>query len=175
MPKYLEIGPFKGRISDSWDTLDMVEESDIIGELGGNLPIKDNTYDVIYASHVLEHVPWQKTEMAFSECLRILRKNGWLEIWVPDFKKIVKAYLSWDNVEDGWKRKNPEGILMKWVNGRLFYGDRGEGSLHKSCFDEEYLTYHFNKAGFINVQKIMEPPRTVDHGWINLGIKGQKP
>lgn len=175
MKKYLEIGPFGRRISDQWDTMDMVagDDVDIVGTLGERLPIPDATYAVIYASHVLEHVPWQKTIFALQECWRILQPKGWIEVWVPDFAKIVEAYQSWDVVADGWLRKNPEGNMMTWVNGRLFYGDRGQGSLHKATFDYQHLSYCLQEANFHHIERLQKP-RKHDHGWINLGVKGYK-
>jgi predicted SAM-dependent methyltransferase len=176
MRPYLEIGPFQGRISDEWDIMDAVAKAsvDIVATLGIDLlDIPDNRYEIVYASHVFEHVPWQRIDVAFRECHRILKPDGDLEVWVPDFAKIVEAYQRWESVEDGWHRRNPDQNVMTWINGRLFYGDRGEGSLHRACFDETHLRYHFGKAGFRDITRL-ESPRSTDHGWINLGVRGTK-
>ncbi len=45
----------------------------------------DNTFDVIYCSHVLEHVPDDRK--AISEFYRVLKQNGWAVILVPLFKE----------------------------------------------------------------------------------------
>ena len=45
------------------------------------LPFKDNSYDVVYASHVLEHIP--DDMRALSEIRRILRPNGMAILPVP--------------------------------------------------------------------------------------------
>lgn len=45
------------------------------------LPFKDNTFDLIIANHVMEHIPnWFD---CFKELTRILKPGGKLEIWVP--------------------------------------------------------------------------------------------
>ena len=46
-----------------------------------NLPFKDNTYDFIFASHVLEHIPDDRK--ALSEIRRILKPNGIAVLPVP--------------------------------------------------------------------------------------------
>ena len=45
------------------------------------LPFPDRTFDVIYCSHVLEHVP--NDRKALKELFRVLARNGWALIQVP--------------------------------------------------------------------------------------------
>lgn len=45
------------------------------------LPFEDETFDLIIANHVLEHLPnWWET---FKEMARVLKTNGIIEVWVP--------------------------------------------------------------------------------------------
>jgi SAM-dependent methyltransferase len=46
-----------------------------------NLPFQDNGFDVIYCSHVLEHVVDDRKAM--SEFCRVLKPNGWAILQVP--------------------------------------------------------------------------------------------
>jgi ubiquinone/menaquinone biosynthesis C-methylase UbiE len=67
---------------------------------GGNkLPFKDNTFDYIISSHVLEHVSKDKGEMYFSEISRILKKGGTAVIGTPNRKYCQNLF-----------HKNPEDI-----------------------------------------------------------------
>ena len=45
------------------------------------LPFEDATYDVVFASHVLEHI--REDRMAISEIRRVLRPNGFAVLPVP--------------------------------------------------------------------------------------------
>ncbi|MFZ0456427.1 MAG: methyltransferase domain-containing protein [Ignavibacteriaceae bacterium] len=45
------------------------------------LPFKNNQFDIIICSHVLEHIPDDKKGM--QEILRVLKKNGWAILQVP--------------------------------------------------------------------------------------------
>lgn len=46
-----------------------------------NIKYPDNSFDVIYCSHVLEHIPNDRAAM--SELRRVLKKDGWAIILVP--------------------------------------------------------------------------------------------
>jgi predicted SAM-dependent methyltransferase len=173
----LEIGPKDRPIGKGWKTLDVKRHGDTrvdyIGIWGAlPMPFKRNTVDIIYASHVLEHVPWSKTQFALRDALRVLKRGGALEVWVPDFEVIVKAYLERKR-PDTWKKLNPTDDPMIWVNGRIFaYG--APENWHKAVFDYRSLTDAFEQAGFTNVRRL-ETPRGYSHGVINLGVAGDKP
>ena len=58
--------------------------------------LESNSYDVVFTSHMLEHIPHFRLEKTISEFNRILKKNGILRIVVPDLKKMVNAYVKKD-------------------------------------------------------------------------------
>lgn len=173
----LEIGPGnKGRINKTWETMDIVKKPfvDIVHDASViPYPIKSNIYDLVYMSHILEHIPWFKTIKTLKEVYRIIKNGGIVEIWVPDFAKIIKAYINPRLMhKDGWYKYNPEKDIMKWINGRIFtYGP--EPNWHKTVFDRSYLSKCIKKAGFNSIKNIKKP-RGYDHGWINLGMSARK-
>ena len=61
-----------------------------------------NSFDVVFTSHMLEHIPHYRIEKTISEFNRILKINGILRIVVPDLKKVTKAYLN--NDKDFFKK-----------------------------------------------------------------------
>jgi len=170
----LEIGPREHPMGKSWTCLDVKRRPGVthIGQWGaGPLPFRANTFDLIYASHVLEHIPWYNTVKALEETLRVLKLGGVLEVWVPDLGVIISAYQQ-RRCGDNWRRYNQEGDFMSWVNGRLFaYGS--PENWHRAMFDAESLTQVFQRAGFIDIA-LLTTPRGYDHGVINLGLMGRK-
>lgn len=46
-----------------------------------DLPFSDNTYDIIFCNHVLEHIPDDRKAM--QELFRILRPGGWAILQIP--------------------------------------------------------------------------------------------
>lgn len=81
---------------------------------------------------------------------------------------------------DGWYRFNEEKDPCKWASGRLFtYGD-GTGTAdhpnwHRALFTPRYLRLVLQRAGFRRIRQMdRSEVRPHDHGWINLGMTGQK-
>jgi SAM-dependent methyltransferase len=54
------------------------------------IPYADNTFDVIFCSHVLEHVP--NDRKAMSELARVLKPGGWAYLQVPLDRKREKTF-----------------------------------------------------------------------------------
>lgn len=181
--KCLEIGPGKNPVNPSWDFLDMSPSIKLARQASDRcyvaqwgmekLPIEDERYNFVFASHVLEHVPWFKTVDALKEVLRILKPGGEVEIWVPDFQKIVRAYLAGE-CGDGWRRYNNDGDFMTWVNGRIFTYGPGDENWHRACFDEDSLESCLVKAGFKLVGLVAGRRIGKGHGVIELGMRGKK-
>ena len=176
--KKLEIGPGSRRIAPDWDIMDCTDRPDLNPYIKWDIcdipfPVHSNVYDLVYASHVLEHVPWFKTMDTLKEMYRILKPGGVLEVWVPDIEKIARAYLNNESHLDGWYKFNPDKDVTKWFAARLFtYGP--DPNWHRAAFDKRYLKKCLLEAGFRNT---FHPgtPRGYDHKWINLGMGGTKP
>lgn len=137
------------------------------------LPLETGSCREVYASHVLEHVPWNRTQRALAEVLRILEPGGLFEVWVPDFGYIVKCYTE-QRCGDAWRRDNPTDDCMTWVNGRLFtYGPEAE-NWHHACFDAAHLRNQLLRAGFVAPTRIPKRQRGASHGPIDLGMSAKK-
>lgn len=187
----LEIGPelkhvSKGRppprIGPEWELLDAEKKLGIdhVAVWGQEpLPLPDQSFVHVYASHCLEHVWYYQTVDALREVYRVLVPGGICEMWVPDFGKVVECYIA-KKMGDGWKRNNPDADWSLWVQGRIFaYGDgKGGGdttNLHRACFDEEMLKDRMAKAGFVDLRRLKKPTGKDNHGYINLGVAGIRP
>lgn len=186
--RYLEIGPGPYTIP-GFESLSIQggRYVDYVQDASTKLQFPDSTFDLIYASHVLEHIPWYKTHDTLRDWFRDLKPGGTLEVWVPDGLKICKALLeaeytgSQDWKNDKWHRFNNDQDVCLWASSRIFtYGD-GTGAndhhnWHKAIFSPRYLEKVLLETGFTEVKQL---PRSAvrghDHGWINLGYSGVKP
>lgn len=175
----LEIGPGDCPLGSGWDTLDVV---DVLGEgldhvaLWGfeSLPVADSSYDLVFASHVIEHIPWYQTMDALRDVYRILAPNGDLEIWTLNFQVIVEAYLEKRWVRDwdcGGRVKN----FMHSIAGHVFaYEKQGNPYMwHKAIFDPEYMRDCLQKCGFVKIERLTTS-RGHDHGPANMGFRATK-
>ena len=183
----LEIGPGAGRIQ-GFETLNIVggRNVDYVWNAERRLPFRAGTFSIIYASHILEHVPWFRTERVLKEWVRVLAPGGRLELWVPDGLKICKAFVDAENEgtqsfhQDGWYRFNERKDPCAWASGRIFsYGDgsgyRNHPNWHLAIFSPRYLEEALKRAGCSQVDRLdRSQVRGHDHGWINLGVCGIK-
>lgn len=117
----INFGAGKNWQKENWYIVDHnIKKKDPNSILFKNLKIfcKDNTVDVIYASHVFEHISHYELPLIISELNRILKKNGVLRIAIPDLEKICKAYVKKD-------KKFFSKILKESKNPRLDLGPGG--------------------------------------------------
>jgi predicted SAM-dependent methyltransferase len=79
----------------AWDNFDLVPSAagvmalDLVGDIG----LPDNSYEAVYSSHVLEHLPRNITQRVCYEFHRILKIGGVLRLVVPDLEVIASNYL----------------------------------------------------------------------------------
>jgi len=91
---YLNLGCGK-RYHKDWVNVDMVSYDPNVQEhnLLTGIPYPDNTFDVVYHSHILEHFSKKDGEFLIKECYRVLKKGGTIRIVVPDLEQIIRLYL----------------------------------------------------------------------------------
>ena len=79
-----------------WVNLDTAPVSTqvIAHDLRRGLPFADETFDVVYGSHVLEHLEPAEAIRLLNECFRVLKPNGIVRVVVPDLETIVRLYLT---------------------------------------------------------------------------------
>ena len=79
-----------------WVNLDLV--SGVPGvmrhDLRRGLPFDKAACDVIYHSHLLEHLTDKNARSFLSDCFRVLKPGGILRVVVPDLEGISRAYLA---------------------------------------------------------------------------------
>ena len=70
----------------------------------------DNQFDFVFSSHFLEHVP--NSEYMLKEMIRILKKGGYLTLFLPDAKKYTE-----NNPEHYklWTRSRFKKIISKYT------------------------------------------------------------
>ena len=100
---------------------------------------EENSVDLIYASHVLEHFGRHEYTNVLTEWYRILKPDGELRIAVPDFEACAKLYLS------------ESKIALGDIIGLICGGQRDEYDYHKMIFDYKSLEAVLKKVGFLKV------------------------
>ena len=116
-----------------FDHIDLVTSVDDLTTIG------DNSADLIYSCHVLEHFHRRKVSSVLSEWRRILKPNGILRLSVPDFDALVTIYQSTKSL----------GVIIGPLFGRQDY----LYNIHYNVFDYDSLRELLESVGFRNVRR----------------------
>ena len=82
------------------------------------IPTPTQSVDLIYHSHLLEHLEQEEGEELIQECFRVLKAGGILRVAVPDLERICRDYLSsLKEVEHGTKHAH---LNAHWMRLELF-------------------------------------------------------
>lgn len=63
------------------------------GDAARMLPLPSESVDVLYSSHMLEHLDREEAGSFLGEARRVLRRSGILRLAVPDLNKQIAQYL----------------------------------------------------------------------------------
>ncbi len=100
---------------------------------------KDNSADLIYACHLLEHFKRNETDKVLKEWRRVLKKGGVLRISVPDFSVLVKVYSRYKD--------------LSLISGPLYGRQDYPENTHYTSFDFKFLKKLLEKAGFKDIRR----------------------
>ena len=116
--------------------------------------IKDNSCDIIIASHVLEHgnyngvVSERRDQLV--EVLKLwyskLKEGGILYLAVPNFDFVAVYYIQHRNTF--WQDIDTD------IAGPLFGGGSSDSDQHKMIFNQPFLTHVMQTAGFVDIQEM---------------------
>jgi predicted SAM-dependent methyltransferase len=101
------------------------------------LPFNENSFDLIYSSHVLEHFHRKETINILKEWVRVLKPDGIMRLSVPSFENIIKIYQVSGDIEN--------------VIGPLMGGQTYDNNFHYNVFDKKYLTKLMEESGLIAI------------------------
>ena len=136
---------FKG-----WVNIDLYKEPgvDLVWDLRYNIPFEDNSVDLIFTEHMLEHFTLEDGSNFLKECYRVLRPEGRVRIVVPCIERAIELYLTgWE--QQHWIDKNDITSAAEFINAYF----RSWG--HLFVYDQEQLTNSLIMAGF---EDIIYPP-----------------
>jgi SAM-dependent methyltransferase len=146
----VQLGPGKKNYFKGWINLEgniLSGKCDLWVNLNNALPFNDNTVDVIYSHHVVEHL--QDMDFHFREMYRVLKPGGCFRVGGPNgdtaLRKFAEGDASWfyDFPE---KRRSLGGKFNNW----LFCGHE-----HLSILTFSYLEEIATNAGFSNIRRCL--------------------
>ena len=103
-----------------WINLDLYRSQFVkYHNIKNKLPFSSDSVDVVYHSHVLEHINKFEAEKFIADCFRVLKPGGIIRVVIPDLEQICLEYLS--NLAKGFNSNDQSAILnYKWNKIELF-------------------------------------------------------
>jgi predicted SAM-dependent methyltransferase len=134
---------------DGWTNLDLVNNYNIVEKLLS--PYENNSVDLIYSSHFIEHLEYPKIYALFQDCYRVLKEGGIFRITAPDFDKVYTSYLSnnkdiYINNEIYFKKRFIKFSFERIIEEILGLKDFSTG--HKSYITKRFLKLILLFSGF---------------------------
>jgi predicted SAM-dependent methyltransferase len=174
--KYINIGCGSqySKLSE-WVNLDF--NNNVAGVISHNLlkgiPFPDNSFDLVYHSHVFEHFSKKDGVFLMQECFRVLKKGGIIRVAVPDLEQISRNYLH--TLELGLNNPNDEKINAdyNWMVIEMYdqtVRDKSGGLMAEYLFKDEIVNEDFVFArigeegkrirnAYLRSQKHIEKPK----------------
>lgn len=120
------------------------------------LPFDDNSIEIAYCSHVVEHLPPDSINHLFKEVNRVMKKNGVFRISTPDADLFYDAYMNKDNYfwgpQSPWKTspKNDSERFLEFASTLLSptYKDISERVISETELQD--LTRALSKEDLLN-------------------------
>ena len=99
--KYLNVGCGE-RFRRDWTNVDFRSRHAAVQahDITKGLPFEAHSFDVVYHSHLLEHLRREQVAPFLADCHRVLRPGGVVRVVVPDLERIARAYLAALDAED---------------------------------------------------------------------------
>jgi predicted SAM-dependent methyltransferase len=153
MKNYLNLGCGQ-RYAATWTNIDFVSKSPHVRahNLLEGIPFDDETFDVVYHSHVLEHFTPADGKAFLEECRRVLKKGGILRIAVPDLEQIGRAYLQCldeaiANPESREAAANYKWIVMELIDQMVRQQTGGQVQAYLSEESVANLDFVYRRVG----------------------------
>lgn len=142
----------------------------VLWDLRRGIPFDDDTFDVAYHSHVLEHIDRDGAPTFITECRRVLKVGGVMRVVVPDLEALARRYVHAldaidvpgmrtvrDETVDGmieqmivrtptYRRAQPRVVRM--IESVLIGNTDRAGILHRWMYDRESLRALLQEYGF---------------------------
>ena len=151
-PKKIHVG-CGSKLFPGWVNVDMNPKGDLTTDLREGLPFADDTAELIYTEHSLEHF-YREHDAPFllRECLRVLEPGGRIRITVPDASIYVDYYMgrldpkASEAIERTHRRFN--GTRMDILNSAFRWKHQ-----HHYMYDEETLRALLTEVGFTDLER----------------------
>jgi predicted SAM-dependent methyltransferase len=131
--KYLHIGCGNNILPKPFLNIDVRKKKNVFNLKAYPLKFKNDSFELVYASHILEHFKKNQILKVLKEWIRVLKPGGILRISVPSFENLTKIYNIDKNIDN--------------ISGPLMGGQSYKDNFHYEVFNKKKLINLLNEAG----------------------------
>lgn len=117
------------------------------------IPLPNESLEVVYSSHVLEHLDLSEAERFLAEIHRVLRPGGVIRLGLPDLRRRAEKYMA-DGDADGFMESlNMRESSVRSLGAKLrllILGDRE----HRWMYDGRSLIRLLERSRFVDAREI---------------------
>lgn len=122
------------------------------GNIVKGLPLKQGSVDVVYSSHVLEHLTYNEGIEALRNCFEMMKKGAVMRLVMPDFDHYIDEYNKskdlmkfYEQTDLGYVHR-PSTIFGKLI----FYL---KNSRHQYVWNEQQIVTALTEIGFKDIRR----------------------
>ena len=148
----------------------------LVYDLSKGIPFGSNSIDVVYHSHLMEHIDRENVKDFLIEVKRVLKPNGIHRIVVPDFYLLCTKYienfklcsedkevsLNHDNyigniIEQSVRKEasgtSKQNFFMRYIENIILGDARKRGETHQWMYDKINLSNILAEVGFSQIKQ----------------------
>lgn len=119
-------------------------------------PLPDESFDVVFTEHMIEHLLYSDAVRCLRECRRVLKPGGRIRVATPSLDRLVQLYdAAPSDLHDRYIRWSVETFIGEadaYLPGFVlnnFLRDWG----HLFVYDEQTLRHVLHSAGFTDIEE----------------------
>jgi predicted SAM-dependent methyltransferase len=145
--KYLNLG-CGSKFHKDWTNADISPRDKTVLKCNflKGLPFEDESFDLVYHSHIIEHMTKQDGIKFISECIRVLKPGGIIRIATPDLERLASEYLR--NLQRVRNNERNANYDYDWILLELY--DQTVRNYPGGMMQEYLEKYGNNNSEYIN-------------------------
>ncbi|MEO8324462.1 MAG: methyltransferase domain-containing protein [Nitrospirota bacterium] len=170
-----------------------LDDTILVHDIRKGLPFDNDSVDVVYHSHILEHVDRELVEAFLMEIKRVLIPGGLHRMAVPDMEYLCRVYLEHvalverdfsliadhdryiSVIIEQMVRKKAYGtsqqpLLLRWLENSILGDARKRGETHQWMYDRFNLLHLLDRSGFKNIE-ILAFNKSAIPNWESFGLE----
>lgn len=167
---------------------DALAKTVVAHDLRKGIPAADGTVDVVYHSHVLEHLDRDEAPAFMREVWRVLRPGGVQRVVVPDLEVMTRRYLAGLDagldaaqhdehialmIEQMVRREaagtRAQPPLRRRIENRVLGDARQRGETHQWMYDRVTLAALLERCGFTSIVRHQHDTSDIP-GWNAMAL-----